>query len=485
MHVYIYLALYTLVAVSFIALCEGRDASARVCKTNAPMPFHWVQHTYRSPADYHLCNTSHARPEYNYNVSIGESLLKAALPTQVSYRTHGLKTLMRKLQCKEPIHIVIMGGSFTKGAGVLKGGARSTTMWSGRVGTWFKAAFPHSDIRVHNYAQGSTTSFYAMHLFRHNIKLKSHPMDLLIVDYTINDDGSSEQSRIKTAHITEAIIRYVHENHGNTALLYFGTNALSKWSENPGRIQQQVCAAYGVHMLSYTRAIYDLRVACLSQNVSLPNFTESEYCRVAPYSPRKILFTLWDGKVHPVEATHRLVAQAVNYYFLHVIKLYMKKGRKLDNVTRTANMPVYPVKPIFALPQKAQFDSQLAESTCTTTLTDMSSIGSDDETNFALIENSFPPVAVNHWKLQRDRPGKPYGWIAETLPKTPSDTMLTSSRNVSIVFSVLFIEGSLSITYLSSYRNSGIFEVFLGGFNYESNGGISKAGISGPDVLRK
>jgi hypothetical protein len=457
------------------------------CTSNAPLSLPVVNYTYRAPGDYKTCNQTHKQSAENYQIEIGVPLLQRAMPINVtSLDTRGVNSLMEKLRCHDEIHILILGGSFTKGAGVFRGGARTALRWAGRLETWLKAAFPLSKIHVHNEAQGSTTSFYAIHRLRQISQL----MDLIIMEYALNDDAKTKQEAHKLAHITESIIRYVYQAHNYTALLYLSVNVLTRLEANPERVHQQVCDAYGVPLLSYRRAIAEEFEACKHRNSSAPYLHSEAYCSPSHRGKQpnnNFVFKLWDGDSHPMEATHRVVAQTVGYYITQLVTLYnsssSSEGSSSSSVSLLGLEVAFPERPLYAL-HKHQMDSQLlSEGACDNPMTHLSSLDSDEDSNVTSLQEAFKPAYTEGWSFRTDKPGKPYGWIAESNPRNTGLLSVQAKNHMSFI--MLLVGGSVSITYLSTYENSGIFEVYVGIRDYSANGGIQSAGGLPPGTLCK
>jgi lysophospholipase L1-like esterase len=434
-----------------------------------------VNISYRSALDIEICNHSHTNPWNNYDVDIDNELLKKSLPLNLTLQTRGVAALMRKLRCQEDIHIVLLGGSFTVGAGLFRRPSRKMLSWAGRFETWFRSAFPHSKLYVHLKAQGSTTSFYAFRVLQ---KIKFHA-DLYIVEYALNDDAKSEDSRKKLAYITEAIIRHVYRNtsskagNDGPALVYVDVNAITKWEDNAEKVHQTVCDAYNVPLVSYRRAIFDQFEACRPTRSPLmpPSSTANKkYCvpNPNPGHLERRRFKLWDGGVHPTEGTHQLVAQTLAHYIAQLVSLYNRTGYSDPEV----RLP-FPERTIFASSQSISHHKLDA---CPVIMTDFSSLGSEDTSNVTQAKVNFLPRFVSEWTFRVDRPGKPFGWIAESSEndrRSSYSTEFSSYFNGNIlIFPVFMMTGSIYITYLSSYENSGVFEVFLGAFDFTANGGV-------------
>ena len=471
-------------------LAHGTESAAPASPTSSLL-LPAVDYTYRSPEDYSTCNTSHNSPENNYEVEIDVSLLQKALPLNLTLNTRGVGSLLNRLRRHEDIHVLVLGGSFTKGAGVFRGASRAALNWAGRFNTWLKAAFPHSRIIFHNRAQGSTTSFYAIHKLRQF----SRPVDLIIMEYALNDRVQTSPEVHKLAHITEAIIRHVHQTHHQTPLVYLALNVYTPLQTNAERIHQEVCDVYGVPLVSYRRAVVDEFNACIQRSASVPYLHTEKYC-VPNFRPRTphtspFVFKLWDGEVrlvHPVEETHRLVAQTMAYYITQLVALY-------NSSSSISSMPepdvIFPPRPLYAL-HDPQTDSELTEEGCVNPLSHFSSLNTDstdaededEHANATALREAFEPRRVEQgscWSFRRDHRGKPFGWVAasnfmssEGNSGSGSFSAVTGTGTAEnqLTFEVLMVSGTISITYLSSYENSGQFEVYIGVKDFVSNGGV-------------
>lgn len=118
-------------------------------------------------------------------------------------------------------------------------------------------------------------------------------------------------------------------------------------------------------------------------------------------------------------------------------------------------------------------------------LSHYSSLNSDDEdTNATSLQESFQPSVMQGWSFRRDRPGKPFGWIAESRPQ---DGYIASAEENMFSFVMTTVSGTITVTYLSTYENSGVFEVYMGvrRNGYESNGGIQSPYGVAPGTLCK
>ena len=101
-------------------------------------------------------------------------------------------------------------------------------------------------------------------------------------------------------------------------ILYIAVNMASKL---PEITYERVCALYGVPVLSFRGGVHDEVVACATHNITSPAFHGGRYCRFISYYNASTFWMGLMGDPHPGEETHRLVAQAVAYYFMRIIEI--------------------------------------------------------------------------------------------------------------------------------------------------------------------
>jgi hypothetical protein len=293
-------------------------------------------------------------------------------------------------------------------------------------------------------------------------------VDLVLVEYSLNDNFQTSAEAYEVSRITEELIRHIYQAHPQVMLLYLAINVVTPFEKNPERGYQQVCDLYGVPLLSYRRAIVEEFDACKARQghpATEPYLHAEEYC--LPHNKTNTYtFTLWDGTYHPPEETHRSVAQTVTYYLTRLITLYNSSSLSIPEP-----VVLFPDKPIYARRNQhgETTDSQSGEGGCAQPMMQASSLHGDEDTNVTSLRESFRPKLADGWSFRRDRRGKPYGWIADSNPKNKSQAV---TDNNLLSFLVLTVNGSISITYLSTYENSGIFEVYMGFPDFAANGGI-------------
>lgn len=88
---------------------------------------------------------------------------------------------------REPLSIVFLGGSLTWGANASE---PNTTSYRGRMMRWLRERYPHTPFTFHDAAIGGTGSDLA--LFRLERDVLAHKPDLVFLDFTVNDDISTD-----------------------------------------------------------------------------------------------------------------------------------------------------------------------------------------------------------------------------------------------------------------------------------------------------
>lgn len=441
-------------------------------------------------------NATHRLPLYidkygTPNITMPQEMLKKAFPPFINEHVfmRGFPEFMEKLSTGAVIRMMVMGGSMTKGNGC--GRDLLECRWSMRVKKWLEAAYPRARIEYLNYAFGSSTSVLGLWW----VLQQTLPVDVLLVDYSINDVSLADRPE-NLMRITENIVRKALNLSETTMIIYLFDDMLHPNVETAYR---KVCDQYDVPVLSYTRAVYDEVLACQNVgwfgkhpqpiNYSTPNL-KIEYCR-NPYS------LLWDVPMyypHPGSPTHQAIADTVIYFITYLTDVYQQRSLLPDKVTPPTTAKYnFPKEPLFTSSDLSENNKVDGSDFCETPLSSLTSLGSDDEPpDINATKLSFMPFDpspekspfrskpyYDGWGFHRDHVGKPKGWIAGT-----SLVHRNSHHNVSraqIAFRIVTATGRISITYLSTYENAGMFEVFLGCEGYDSNGGIFKT--QDPDLI--
>jgi len=357
------------------------------------------------------------------------------------------------------VTVVSLGGSFAKGTQCCEGFA-----WPHRVVDWLQNAYPLVDIIHLRYLKGSTNSLYGAAVVR-ELFATTH-VDLLLMGYTVNDEAAVIMSGNSTfLSVTEQIIRQAVAR--NTAVMYLvetiGTN-------NAGRIYDTICPLYSVPVVSYRKAVRSTVKAAekLPTNDPMVHFKDTKY---------SIFWMKYHAVPHPGWLPHQFITELFGYTFTQIVNRLNTKSALVHSAT-----PNFPVKPVF-------FEDVSSKTMCFPAIVSVSTLNeSPEETSAKITQNSigsfspsFAPYicsarskvckynhakyrkdsfALNHgyykgWSFAQDRPGKPYGWMTSSEGR-PDDLNFTY-----IAFPIVLVGGKVSVTYLSSYENAGILELWI------------------------
>jgi hypothetical protein len=269
--------------------------------------------------------------------------------------------------------------------------------------------------------------------------------DLIFVAYAANDNGdvgASDQILIATEYIIRSLLKK------KTALIYVSENILSDHAE---KAYLPVTTYYKVPLLSYRNATLG-------------------HIRAHQPPVRNVFWMRTLDNPHPPNSVHQLVCDLCAYFFSSLVEYQQQQeGEGADG---------------WSLPTKLYVDD---EDTCGRS-TSMSSLPQNNATS-PFIPFTLPgPHSSAHrlhnesglyhtrpchggrkqsspdncslpyydgWSYFEDRPGKPYGWIAD------SSTRSVQPSVAHVAFFLVTGTGKVGISYLSTYRNAGVFEVWL------------------------
>ncbi len=102
-----------------------------------------------------------------------------------SVNTARLEAVMRKAAAKEPITVAVIGGSITQGTAA----TNSDKCYAAIMRNWWQQTFPETAITYVNAGIGGTDSYLGVH--RMGPDLLDHKPDLVIVEYSVNDEDSN------------------------------------------------------------------------------------------------------------------------------------------------------------------------------------------------------------------------------------------------------------------------------------------------------
>lgn len=198
----------------------------------------------------------------------------------------GLPHLNAKLAGAGPVTVAFLGGSITEGAGA---SAADTTSWRALTGRYLQAAVGNRPLRCINAGVGGTDSTLGAHrLFAH--ALSEGPVDLLFVEFSVNDGDNREES-LKGM---EGIVRGCRRLSPETDICFLYTGAeknLTGLKPFNIAVHEEVADYYGIPSVDFAAGVYDGL-----------QFGEYVWAELAP-----------DG-YHPNDAGHALYARFLREY---------------------------------------------------------------------------------------------------------------------------------------------------------------------------
>jgi hypothetical protein len=214
-----------------------------------------------------------------------------------------------------------------------------------------------------------------------------------------------------------------------------------------------VCDPYQVPLLSYRAMVID-------------NITKFKQPGYSPFWPAPLSIP------HVDWMPHAFIAEMISYYiseWAHVYTSTNAEYRKED----------YELPPLmFSVHANESLGGE-----CDGPLTVLSSMANEHISgNFTPFQNpnsEFRNRNTNYyqpWRYIRDLPHKPHGWIVSSMMYNP-----LKDQPPTISFPVHVMTGEVSVTYLSTYENAGVFEMWLSYADWSSNGGARRA--PSPSVL--
>ncbi len=228
-----------------------------------------------------------------------------------------LKSVFKKAQSGEDITIVGFGGSITQKAACTS----VYDSYSYLVKEWLQEKFPNITVNYYNAGIGATTSVFG--ISRMTQQVMSHNPDLVLLDFTTNDQKNDYH-----AGSYEAILRTLIENDVAVVTVLFGSIVNSEYkattpayhkSGNREELHGPVMLYTDVPVIDYYGVMWDCYLDTDGDGYNV----ETDPARWA---------NLWNDYIHPTEAGHKLVANAINYYLEKVLN-------KLDEITDEKYLP--------------------------------------------------------------------------------------------------------------------------------------------------
>lgn len=260
------------------------------------------------------------------------------------------------------VNVVTLGGSMVAGAGMradchsLKGGEEPRCSFANVFATWLAQCAARTPALVHheNRAHPGMTTAGSMPSLT-GLLGGDAPIDLLLVDYSVND---AHESATSTAAATEALLLHLGLRHPQTAVLLVDAYCEPGSASNVSVAKQRVARAYGVPFLSFRRAI---AVSCQHA---------------------------WQGETsnHPAGQTHRDIALMIRHWWKAMTARPLSEG--LSNFVVPPSRPLHADSAAFGgCTPKSIFDPRAPDA------------------NAGAVR-----VTTGEWRAYADRANKP-GWI--------------------------------------------------------------------------
>ena len=116
------------------------------------------------------------------HISITPVMKRVVDKLAASTNVTSFANLFRKLSAGSYVNVMVLGGSFTSGAGCNNKHRDAGCKWSARFIDWLQLAYPRSKVNLIDGALPSTSSFRGLN----TIQQVSRSVDLLLVDYSLN-----------------------------------------------------------------------------------------------------------------------------------------------------------------------------------------------------------------------------------------------------------------------------------------------------------
>ena len=337
-----------------------------------------------------------------------------------------IANMLKKAQDGGDITVVGLGGSITQGAG-------STTPATDSYGQLFANLLQQtfndnkydSKVTYKNAGIGSTTS--DLGLARMQAQVLDHKPDLVIVDFTTND-----QNEERYRYTYEALIRKLMEKQVATIAIMFGSVDPKKYDsadkicskrDNRTDLHFPSLLYYDIPVIDYYGAMWD--------------YLDSDGNGVSDSDALAQWTKLWNDYIHPNDAGHKLAANAVHYYLNKVLK-------NIDSIS---------TDPLPEVPQKLFYANTAAY--IGSTMYDNSNIGGKltSSSNFTIADyGNVDANTQSQWKTWKISEG---GYIEFTLPSCKSFTILRVQQPNGGKAKITFTDSQTTTWTDNSYQSSG------------------------------
>lgn len=327
-----------------------------------------------------------------------------------------LKAMFEKAERGEDITVVGFGGSITQKAAC----TNETDSYSYLVAQWLRNKFPNIKVNWYNAGIGSTTS--VLGIARMNDHVLAHNPDLVIVDFTTNDQTDDYH-----AGSYEAILRTLYEKQIAFVTIAFGNvnkdeykNGIYHKGGNREAIHGPVMLYNDAPVIDYYGVMWDCYL----------DANGDEYNESSDAAHWNIL---WNDYIHPTVKGHKLAANAINYYLGKVYD-------DMDNITETVT---YPKTPHDSYTENFMGAMMYGNANIDCLLTDSSNVTIGTY-------NNYDSTTVSNWTIWQIGTG---GYVEFTIDKCKMFALM-SINSSSAPVAKIYINGTLVKTH-TAYQSSG------------------------------
>ncbi|WP_169088270.1 SGNH/GDSL hydrolase family protein [Paenibacillus sp. PL91] len=210
----------------------------------------------------------------------------------------GLPNLGKKLYHNEPIVVAFFGGSITEGYGASD---PDKTSWRAWTESYLMERFSAEKVTCINAGVGGTNSTFGAHRLKEHA-LQSGEMDLLFVEFSVNDGEDREES----IRGMEGIVRQCRRLSPKADICFIYTAAEKNLSARVPfniAVHEEVAAYYQLPSVNFAASIYDRIEA-----------GQTRWEELAP------------DLVHPNDAGYALYAQYVRHFLEEALASYAERG---------------------------------------------------------------------------------------------------------------------------------------------------------------
>jgi acyl-CoA thioesterase-1 len=168
------------------------------------------------------------------------------------HHRNGFPNLNGKLARKETVTVAYLGGSVTEGEGASE---PDKTSWRALTDNYLKERFKGIHIVSINAGVGGTDSTFGAHRLQEHV-LSKGDVDLLFVEFSINDGGDREESICGM----EGIVRKCRRFSPRTDICFIYTGNDRNLTEDQPfhiRVHEEVAAYYGIPSVNFAAPIRD------------------------------------------------------------------------------------------------------------------------------------------------------------------------------------------------------------------------------------